>query len=146
MYSSHRCKSRQIFGGGERFLPEFSQTCPKTHKKVTTKQLCMWFWAPFFSNQSRLGATIAHIFREFAQIFMDFVKVFRDFDQNSTDFQEFCPDFYQIKTFGGASAPSPNRRLLHQWLLQPTHITEKLSPVRKNVRKHRTWGCEGSSW
>jgi len=57
--------------------------------------------APFFSNQSTLGAIFACIFREFAQIFRDFAKVF-------TDFQRLFPDFHQIKTFGGAlETPAP---------------------------------------
>jgi len=32
----------------------------------------MSFWAPFFSNQSMLGAIFAHIFREFVKVFRDF--------------------------------------------------------------------------
>jgi len=51
-----------------------------------------------FSNQSRLGAIFASIFREFAFIYKDFVKVFTDFPQISIDIVPILRDLAQIFT------------------------------------------------
>jgi len=78
--TTHRCRSKQTFGGAKDFCPNSPKLARKKLQKMTSKEkFFMWFWAPFFSHQSILGATFAHIFR-------DFVKVFRDFAQISKDF------------------------------------------------------------
>jgi len=43
-------------------------------------------WAPFLSNESKLGAICARIFMELAQNLRDFSKVFITFAQISIDF------------------------------------------------------------
>jgi len=75
------------FGGCERFLPEFPQTCPKSFC-VTFLKVSMSFFG-FEEKKSIVG-------RHFCP-----------------DFQGFCPDFRQIKTFGGALAPLQLRLLHH---------------------------------
>ena len=69
----HRCRTRQIFGVAKDFCPNSPKLAQKNSKRVTSKEkLSMSFWAPFFSNQSMLGAIFAHIFREFVKVFRDF--------------------------------------------------------------------------
>ena len=73
--------------GFEEFFPEFPQTSRKvfvllfslkkkiikTFIEMTSKEkVLMWFckrWEPFFTNQTRLGAIFARIFRDFVQLF-----------------------------------------------------------------------------
>jgi len=83
---------RRIF---VRILPNVPEKTPNKQSDLQ-KKLCMRFWAPFFSNQSRLGATFAHILSKSVQIFRDFAKKFHG----------FFPDFNQVKTFRGALALS----------------------------------------
>jgi len=99
------------------FLPECPQTCRKkfwvtdcanffslkTVFGMTSKGLyVIWGFGyrvgAVFSNQSRLGAIFASIFREFAFIYKDFVKVFTDFPQISTDIVPILRDLAQIFT------------------------------------------------
>jgi len=62
----------------------------------------MWFLAPFFSNQSRLGATLLRV----SGIYEGFQKFYPQFHGFCPDFKELSPYFYQIKTFRGALAAS----------------------------------------
>jgi len=56
-----------VFVGAKDFCPNSPKLAQKISKKgdLQTK-LGMRFWAPFFSNQSGLSATFAHIFKEIA--------------------------------------------------------------------------------
>jgi len=46
----------------------------------------MSFWAPFFSNQSMLGDSFAHFFREFVKVFRGFARILKDFSRILKDF------------------------------------------------------------
>ena len=100
---AHRCRSKQIFDCTNDFLPEFSQTCPKS------------VWATFC-------AKISHktVFRmtstnrsscDFGRHVLQIKHVGRHFCPN---FHRFCSDFHRIKTFGGASA-TPAHPPPYQW-------------------------------
>ena len=94
-YMSHRCRSWQIFGVAKEFCPNSPNFPEKNQTKVTSKKKSIR--APFFSNQSMLGAI-------FAQIFKEFVKVLRDFSQILWDFARI---FIRLKLLGMRLHPLP---------------------------------------
>ena len=100
-------KSKHIKGNFGNF-PKLARISPNSTKKTPSnskiiKNICIWFWAWFVSNQSASNY--------FAQDFTLYPPDFRGF---CPDFKGMCPDFHQIKTFGGALVPHAPH-LLHQW-------------------------------
>ena len=76
--------------------------------------------APFFSNQSMLGAIFAQIFREFVKVRRDFSRILWDFAQILWDFARILWDFARISTKSkllGVRVHPLHPRLLHQCLL-----------------------------
>ena len=103
-----------MFGGVKDFCPNF----PKLARKIfgplfmlifsqddrfcdnLQRWLFMWFstgCVPLFSNQIKLSAIFACIFREFAQNFTDVAKVFTDF---TSLFRDFDRIFTKSKLLG----------------------------------------------
>jgi len=70
--------------GCEGILPEFSQLSRKKSNKNHLQKMSIR--APFFSNQSMLGAIFAQIFREFVKVRRDFSRILWDFAQILWDF------------------------------------------------------------
>jgi len=126
----HRCRSRQIFGGGKDFCPNFSNlarrnskendlqrkgtylpkfplTCPKSYKwkRDLKKSSALWCWVPFFVNQIT---------------YSDFAKVFTHFAQISTYFARILKDFGRIFTKSKVFGVRLHSRLPYQCLL-PTY-------------------------
>jgi len=66
-------------------------------------------WAPFFSNQSKLGAIFARIFKVFAQIFGDFGRV--------SQILQTLPEFSPNQNFWGCACTSAscNHCHMHRW-------------------------------
>jgi len=71
----------------------------------------MSFCAPFFSNQSMLGAISAQIFREFLKVFRDFARILWD----------FARIFTKSKLLGVRLHPL-HPRLLHQRAILQTKL------------------------
>jgi len=60
---------------------------------TSNKSSSCHFGCHVFSNQSMFGATVAHIFREFAQVFREFAQVFKEFTQIFREFVKVFRDF-----------------------------------------------------
>ena len=106
---THRCWSRQIFGGAKDFCPSLYKLARKAFR-----QLYVWVYPPtrvifgITSNEdglnvilSTLDSTFSRIFRNFAQNFRYFAHIFRDFAR----IFRVCMDVRQTKNFGCALAP-----------------------------------------
>jgi len=114
-----------MFGGAKDFCLNFPKLARKNFVRIFSYESRFWddlwkkafvrFWAPFFSNQSTLGAIFPRIFRESTQIFKDFAKAFTDFAQISTDFSQIFRDFSRIFTKSKFLGVSLHSRLLHHW-------------------------------
>ena len=136
----HRCRSRQIFWGAKDFCPNFPNLpekylghflCMKTIFWMTSKKVWFWapflqikaHWAPFFSNQSTLGAIFFQIKARWAPFLLlfsgslpRFSEILRRFSQISTDFSRifryFAWIFNKSKLLGVCLHPL-HPRLLH---------------------------------
>jgi len=95
----HRCRSKQKFGGAKDFCQNFSKLARKVVQRLPTSFLPQRSWRPFlvWPPKKVFICFSTNVGRHFCPDFQGFCS----------DFQGFCPDFRQIKTFGGALAPSP---------------------------------------
>jgi len=96
--TSHRCRSKKLFGGGKNFCPNF----PKHDQKVSSN-----FCGQFFGVTSKKMAFIClptNIARPFSPDLQGFCLDNWGF---CWDFQGFCPNSQQIKIFWGTLGPPP---------------------------------------
>jgi len=129
IHLSHRCRSRQIFGGVKQFCPKKTKKWPPKKRlhmildaifiKSHQAPFLIYFQGPpkerfhmilgaIFSNQSTSSAIFARIFRDFAKVFIHLA-------QNSTDFARI---FIKWKLFGVRL----KSRFLHHWLEQTNNF------------------------
>jgi len=109
----------------------FGMTYKKKQKKVF-----MWFctrWAPFFLNQSTLGAILARIFREFAQIFPGFTDLFPGFSPNKTFWGSACtPCTPASYTTVCSDSPSVSNKVKRWQWNQPSWYRVEMSDVKNS--------------
>jgi len=115
---THKCRSKRIFGGAKHF-------CPKCCRANFADRFLVWppkngpylffckRWVPYLKSNN--------VGRHFCP-----------------DFQGFCPNFQQIKTIGGALAPTPPTPLLRRPCLPLSAVTVSLHYLPRCLRSRAT--------